>query len=330
MVGLAEAAVLRGWAEYAPWAQLTVQEDGVSVPVAGRRQCWSITAWPRVPATKLGPGEVIVAANLGVKLRTVMARKGQSYADRHVLHLVGDGALIHLEQVGLPYDELDRPRRATRPLPPSGVRAVQALLTAKAADTTWTVRQLADEVDLSVGQAQRILSILEQADLVAAQGSGATASRRVIDRGVLLDWLAQQPAARRSPMQWATHLYGRNGREVLARAADGLSKARYTYAVTGMAAATLADLGPTELTTVHIWVDPETDLASVAAAAGMEPTSRGANVVLWSDADRSGRPDSEQLDGIPVAQGPRIYLDLLQLPRGPEVAETYRRVRLGY
>jgi hypothetical protein len=329
LVGLAEAAVLRGWAAYAPWAQLTVQEDGVSAPVAGRRQRWSITAWPRVPATRLGAGEVLVAANLGVKLRTMMARKGQSYADRHVLHLVGDGALIHVEQVGLPHDELDRPRRATRPLPPSGVRAVQAMLTAKATDTTWTVRRLADEVDLSVGQAQRVLSILEQADLVAAQGSGAS-SRRVLDRGVLLDWLAQQPVARRSPLQWATHLYGRNGREVLARAADGLSKARHAFAVTGMAAATLADLGPTELTTVHIWVHPGTDLASVAADAGMQRTSRGANVVLWSDADRSGEPDSEQLDGIPVAQGPRIYLDLLQTARGPEVAETYRRVRLGY
>jgi hypothetical protein len=155
-----------------------------------------------------------------------MARKGQSYADQHVLHLVGDGALIHLERVDLAYDDVDRPHRATRPLPPSGVRAVQAMLTDKAADTTWTVRQLAEEVDLSVGQFQRILSILEQADLIVAQGSGATASRRVLDRGVLLDWLAQQPTARRSPMQWATHLYGRNGREVLERAVDGLPKAR--------------------------------------------------------------------------------------------------------
>lgn len=327
---LAEAAVLRAWDEYAPWAQLTVQDDVVSAPISGRRQRWSIAAWPQVPATKLGHGEVLVAANLGGKLRTAMARKGQSYADRHVLHLVGDGALIHVEHVGLPHDEADRPQRATRPLPPSGVRAIQAMLTDKAADTTWTVRQLADEVDLSVGQAQRILSILERADLVAGQGAGATASRKVLDRGVLLDWLAQQPAARRSPMQWASHLYGRNGREVLERAADGLSKARCTYAVTGMAAATLADLGPTELTTVHIWVDPEKDLASVAAEAGMKRTSRGANVMLWSDVDRSGKPDSEQLDGMPVAQGPRVYLDLLQLPRGPEVAETYRRVRLGY
>lgn len=325
-----EAAVLRGWDEYAPWAQLTVQDDVVSAPVGGRRRRWLIAAWPLVPATKLGPGQVLVAANLGLKLRAQMARKGQSYADRHALHLVGDDSLIHLERVGLTYDKADRPHRATRPFPPSGVRAVQAMLTTRAADATWTVRQLADEVDLSVGQAQRILSILEQAGLVAAQGSGPTASRRVLDRGALLDWLAQQPAALRSPMQWATHLYGRNGREVLARAADGLSKARCTYAVTGMAAATLSDLGPTQLSIVHIWVDPNKDLASVAAEAGMKRASRGANVVLWSDADRSGEPDSEQIDGIPVAQGPRVYLDLLQLPRGPEVAETYRRVRLGY
>jgi hypothetical protein len=102
-----------------------------------------------------------------------------------------------------------------------------------------------------------------------------------------------------------------------------------TYAVTGMAAATLADLGPAELTTVHIWEDPEKDLTSVAADAGMKRASRRANVVLWSDTDRSGRPDSERLEGILVALAPRVYLDLLR-PRGPEVAETYRRVRLGY
>jgi len=204
------------------------------------------------------------------------------------------------------------------------------MLTAKASHTTWTVRQLAEEVDLSVGQAQRILKILEQADLVTAQGSGANASRRVLDRGKLLDWLAQQPVARRSPLEWATHDYGRNSREVLARAADGLSEARCTYAVTGMAAAALADLGPTELTTVHIWVDSSKDMAAVAEEAGMKRASRGSNVVLWSDMNRSGMPDSEQSGRICVAQGPRVYLDLLQLPRGPEVAETYRRVRLGY
>jgi hypothetical protein len=146
----------------------------------------------------------------------------------------------------------------------------------------------------------------------------------------LLDWLAQQPAARRSPMQWATSVYGRNGREVLARAAQSLNQAHCAYAVTGMAAATLADLGPTDLTTVHIWVDPTKDLASTAMEAGMKRTNRGANVVLWSDTDRSGQQGVQQIDGLWVAQEPRVYLDLLRLPRGEEVAQTYRRVRLGY
>ncbi|HXV94006.1 MAG TPA: hypothetical protein VD813_11950 [Pseudonocardia sp.] len=273
---------------------------------------------------------MLVAANLGRRLRSQMARKGQSYADRHALHLVGDDTLIHLERVGVPDDEVDRPRRATRQLPPSGVRAVQAMLTAGAVDTTWTVRRLADAADLSVGQAHRILSVLEQADLVVTRGRHATTVRRVRDRGALLDWLAEQPAARRAPAQWTTHVYGRNGREVLARAAEGLTKVGCTYAVTGMAAAALADLGPTELSIVHVRVDPQEDLAHVAAEAGMTHAGRGANVVLWSDSDRSGKPGSEVVGGIPVAQGPRVYLDLMQLPRGREVAETYRRVRLGY
>jgi hypothetical protein len=196
-------------------------------------------------------------------------------------------------------------------------------------DSAWTVRRLATEADLSVGQAHQILSILQQADLVRAEGAGAKASQRVLDRGRLLDWLAQQPAARRSPLQWATHVYGRNGREVMARAAQGLERAHCEYAITGMAAATLVGLGPTELTTVHLWVDPKRDLAAVATEAGMKRTDRGANVVLWSDADHSGEPDPELIDGMSVAQDTRVYLDLLQLPRGPEVAETYRRVRLG-
>ena len=97
-----------------------------------------------------------------------------------------------------------------------------------------------------------------------------------------------------------------------------------------MAAAILAELGPTELPIVHIWIDPKSDLASVAAEAGMKRTSRGANVVLWSDADRSATFAPEQLAGIHVAPPVRVYLDLLQLPRGTEVAETYRRVLLGY
>lgn len=324
----AEAAVLRAWDEYAPWARVQIRDGVVSVPVAGRQRRWTIRSWPDVPASAIGPNEVLVAANLGLKLRAAMARKGQSYADRQVLHLVHDEAIIHLEQVGANQELTDRPHRATQLLPPSGIRAVQAMLAD--ADMAWTVRRLADEVDLSVGHAQRILSILERADLIVAQGTGAAGARRVRDRGALLDWLVQQPAARHSPMQWATHLYGRNGREVLKHAADGLSRARCVYAVTGMAAATLAELGPTELPTVHIWIDPKSDLASVAAEAGMKRTSRGANVVLWSDADRSATFAPGQLEGIRVAPPVRVYLDLLQLPRGAEVAETYRRVRLGY
>lgn len=324
---LAEAAVLRAWDEYAPWARLAVQGGVVSIPVDGRRHRWSVISWPDVPATKLDAGEVLVASNLGPRLRSQLARKGQSYADTHVLHLVGNNALVHLERVGLPEDDVDRPRRATRPLPPSGVRAVQAML--GRADSTWTVRRLAIEADLSVGQAHQILAILQQADLVRTEGAGAKASQRVLDRGRLLDWLAQQPAARRSPLQWATHVYGRNGREVLTHAAQGLERAHCEYAVTGMAAAVLVGLGPTDLATVHVWVDPKRDLASVAADAGMKRTPRGANVVLWSDADRSGEPAPEPIDGTAVAQDTRVYLDLLGLPRGPEVAETYRRVRLG-
>lgn len=195
-------------------------------------------------------------------MATRPAQRGQSFGDRYMLHLVADDAVLHLAHVDRTEEESDRPQRATRPLPPGGVRAVMAILVDS--DKPWTVRRLHEDADLSVGHSQNILAILEQADLVVGVGSGRASYRRVREPGPLLDWLAQQPAARPKPLQWATHIYARNGREILEGAARGLEKARCDYAVTGMAAATLWQLGPTELNRVHVWIDPEQDLASVA------------------------------------------------------------------
>ena len=320
-------AVLRSWIEYAPWAKLAVQGDVLVAQLAGRRQRWTMVPWPEVRSTQLTAAQVLVAANLGGRFRVQMARRGQSFADRHVLHLVASDAVVHLERIDQAQDETDKPQRASRSLPPGGVRAVMAILADP--DKPWTVRRLHEDSELSVGHAQRILATLEQADLVVAVGSGPTSYRRVREPGALLDWLAEQPAARPRPRQWATHVYGRNGREILHRAAQSLASARCDYAVTGMAAATLSELGPTELTKVHVWIDPNEDLATVAQRAGMKRTQRGANVVLWSDADGSGRKGSVGIDDISVAAPVRVYLDLLSLPRGQEVAATYRRVKLG-
>ena len=320
--------MLRSWIEYAPWARLAVGDDEIVAQLAGRRHRWAIAPWPQVRSTQLQADQVLVAANLGTKLRSQMTRRGQSFGDRYMLHLVAEDAVLHLAHVDQMEAESDRPQRATRPLPPGGVRAVMAILADS--EKPWTVRRLHEDADLSVGHAQNILSILEQADLMAGVGSGPASYRRVREPGALLDWLAQQPAARPKPLQWATHIYGRNGREILDHAVRGLEKARCAYAVTGMAAATLSQLGPTELSRVHIWIDPQQDLATAAQRAGMKRTSRGANVVLWSDADGSGRMGSIDIDDIAVASPIRVYLDLLTLPRGPEVAATFRRVMLGY
>jgi hypothetical protein len=323
-----EGALLRSWIEYAPWARLAVQGDEIVAQIAGRRRRWTIAQWPQVSSTQLAPWQVLVAANLGSRLRSQMARRGQSFGDRNTLHLVADDTVLHLARVDQIGREPDRPQRAVRSLPPGGVRAVMAILAES--KKPWTVRRLHEDADLSVGHAQKILSILEQADLLVSVGSGPASYRKVRDSGALLDWLADQPAARPKPLQWATHVYGRNGREILQRAVQGLETARCAYAVTGMAAATLSELGPTELTRVHIWIDPNQDLATVAQHAGMKRTPRGANVVLWSDMDGSGRMGSTDIDEIAVASPVRVYLDLLFLPRGPEVAATYRRVLLGY
>lgn len=320
--------MLQAWVDHAPWARLAVHDDEVIAHLAGRRHRWAIRPWPEVRSTHLDADHVLVAANLGSKFRSQLARRGQSFGDRHMLHLVADDAVLHLAHVDQRESESDRPQRATRPLPPSGVRAVMAILAD--AEKPWTVRRLHEDANLSVGHAQNILSILEQADLMVGVGRGSASYRQVREPGALLDWLAEQPAARPKPLQWATHIYARNGREILHGAARGLEKARCDYAVTGMAAATLSQLGPTELSRVHIWVDPDQDLATVAQRAGLKRTTRGANVVLWSDADGSGRTGSVDIEEVAVSSPVRVYLDLLPLPRGPEVATAYRRVMLGY
>lgn len=327
-MGASEASVLRPWVDHAPWAHIAVLDDSLTAIIDGKRRRWSVARWPDVAAARISDGQLLVAANLGSKLRAQMSRRGQSFADHSALHLTGEGVLLHLEHVGSDDRRPDKPQRAIRSLPPGGVRA--ALLMLAEPDATWSVRRLHERSQLSVGHAQNILTILDQADLLEVAGSGPRTTRRVRDRTEMLDWLAAQPAARAKPLQWATHIYGRNGREVLASAARGLEQAHCDYAVTGMAAATLAGLGATDATRVHIWIDPNRDMASVAEHAGLKRMPRGGNVVLWSDADGSGRAGATVTEDVLVARPGRVYLDLLSLPRGDDVANLYRRVMLGY
>lgn len=148
---------------------------------------------------------VVVAASLPRPLRRALAEAGLSYVDgQGDVHLVAPGVLVHVERPPRP---VAVPRQAPIGLGSVGIRTVQVLLTFP--DQPWTIAGLAEAAAVSTGQAHRVATLLDTADLLETRGAGPRKRRRVRDRAALLDWLARQPVARRVYAQRTCSLYAR-------------------------------------------------------------------------------------------------------------------------
>lgn len=316
------------WRRRAPWAGLKIEVNDIRLHSLTTQRRWRLVQWTSPTPANLTSSDLVIAADFGSRVRSRLLRQGQSFADEFVLHLTDGRVMVHIE-LPIPKADADQePVRATRNLPPSGVRVVQIML--REPTKLWTVRRLATEAVLSTGQAQAILKILETADLIETIGRGPVAARKLRDATRLLNWLELQPAAVRTPTFWPAYVYGRNGIEVMQRAVEALVDAEISYAVTGMAAAALDDLGPTQVADVQIWVNGALDLAEIASRSGLVHAGSGHNVALLSDGPLVRVPREEQVERFKVSDPPGAYLDLQRVSRGGDFAEIYRRVKLGY
>jgi len=326
---------LTAWIPSHPWLSVKPAR-AAAVRTRGRQQALAairippsladdqLAAWvERLPRSR-GP-HLVIGTSLRRGLRELLERRGIGYLDsRGHLHLAAPGVLVHL---GEPAPSASARMSRGPALGPHGVRAVQALLDGS---TPISLTALADRVRLSAAQTHAVLRALEHASLVRASGRGPARRRTVLDRARLLDWLAQQPAARRREPGIDAALYARRPEELWTRVTSALDRARIRHALTGAAAASLFGVGPTSVPLSRLRIDPAVSLERAAAAIGAERTERAPNVRLMRDTGEVGVIETEIRQGARVAPQARIYLDCLAERRGEDIAEQFRDAVLGY
>jgi hypothetical protein len=268
---------------------------------------------------------LVLASSLPRPLRAALEERGVSYADaRGDVHLVAPGLFVHVD--GHP-TRLSVPRdNAPSGIGIVGIRAVQAL--AENPNRSWSVAELAGAAQVSNGEAYKVLRALQMIELVETEGTGPNKRRRVPNIGALLDWLAAQPRGRRVAAELACSLYARTPLDLAVRASRSLDSDGIPHAFTATLAATILGAGPTAVPRATLRIDPGVPLERAAQILGAEETTRGANLLLWTDTGRVGTLRHQQHQDVWVAPPTRIYLDLLGERRGDDVAAHFREIIL--
>lgn len=266
---------------------------------------------------------VICSSYLSSEVRASLEREATSYIDgRGHLHLIAPGVLIHLEGSG-PVRKAPQMQR----LGVDGVRTVQALLEN---NEPVSVSRLAERAAVSVGQAHKVLTWLEQLGFAHTTGKGPATRRIISNRSAVLDWLEQQPNAKRKGSRLDVALYARRPEELWFQVSTRLKALGAPHAFTGAAAASLYGVGPTSVPRSLVRIAPQLSLEVVASHLGAEVTDRGPNLTLLSDTGSVGCTGAVEQKNIQVAPAVRIYLDAQTERRGEDVAQQFREVVLGY
>jgi hypothetical protein len=204
-----------------------------------------------------------------------------------------------------------------------GIRIVQELLAEP--DTTWTISKVEALSRVSRARASQVLQLLERNGLLAADEQRPGVNRRILDRRTLLDWLEKDTRARKARPRLECAVYGLDGIDVARRASDTLHDAGIPHALTGSIAAALKGTRVLTSDTVWIRIDPDVPLAYAAERLDAIAPARPGNLMLIHDMGRVGTVGGDYpLSPDRVARDTRIYLDMLNEPRGESAAELFR------
>jgi len=290
--------------------------------VETRKRVDAATAWRLVHEPGRGAPALVIAEETTADARTILGDHGIAVVDGlGNAHIELPGLLFHLEG--------RRPRRQARPARLTGKAGVitQALLLEPQRD--WRVRDLAEKAGVSIGLAHRVLTRLESAGVVAAEGAGRNRVRRVVDPTALLDLWAEETTDR--PTRTLAHLLAQTPQQLIRGLGHGLERAGIDHALTGSAAGSLMAPFVTAVPVVEIWVAAGAAPEELNAAVGADPVADGQNVVFLQGKDDAPLVFREQLDDLWVANRFRVYADLRRDPRrGREQADHLRREVIGF
>jgi hypothetical protein len=180
-------------------------------------------------------------------------------------------------------------------------------------------REIAQATGVDEGFTSRIVSRLEEDDLVAREPDGGIRPR---DPDLLLDaWREDYDFSKHQIFRG--HLAARSGEEVLRLLAGGLQGKRVRYAATGLAAAwLLTRFAGFRLVTMYV---AERPAPKVLESLGLREEERGANVWLVVPKDEGVFQGAGDRDGVVCVHPVQAYLDLKDQPeRAKEAADHLR------
>lgn len=275
--------------------------------------------------TGAGIPVLAVATETTAEARRILRNAGMGIIDGDGnAHIQLPGVVVHIE--GRPGARPDKGRAPTRLSGKAGIVA-QTLLSDR--DRAWGVTDLAEQADVSVGLAHRVLDRLTDEDIVRAEGTGPARIRYLDNPAALLDLWAEEQ--RDTTLRTQAFLLAQTTRQAIDLLGNGLETAAVAHAFTGPAGASLVAPFVTAVPVVELWVSATTAPELLLEAVGAEDVDQGQNVVFLQAKDDSPLAFRSQHEERWVANPFRLYRDLLRAPqRGREQAEHLRAEAIGF
>lgn len=221
---------------------------------------------------------------------------------------------IYIRQTGAPNPKVQK--RDLRSLySPKAERILRAMLTEPR--RAWKITELAQAVDVSLGQVANVKKLLADREWLALSDAGMLLSKP----GDLLDDWVRAYNYRRNQIHEYYSLAGAGNAETnLAEACEQLG---VRYALTSFSGAIrIAPMVRYNRAVAYV----EGDLAAVAAAAQMKPVDSGPNILLLTPYDEGVFYAASPIEGTMIASPVQVYLDVISSrARGEEAAEAIRR-----
>lgn len=291
------------------------------VAVHYKQRLNTASAWQFVHHAQSAPEIplMVVAEESTAESRVILARHGIGVVDGlGNAHVELPGLLLHIEAKAR--SRSSKKRRPVRLRGKSGVVA-QALMLQP--NREWKIKNLANEANISEGLVHRVLTRLEDENLIATEGAGPYTTRHVVDPGALLDLWAEEESDELH--RTLGFVLAQTPRQLIEKLSVTLGGEGIEYALTGAAAASLIAPFITAVPLVELWVTMQLLPENFLDLVGGEPVDEGANVAILQQKADTPLAFRERIGSTWVSNRLRIYVDLVRDPRrGREQADHLR------
>ncbi|HUT53071.1 MAG TPA: type IV toxin-antitoxin system AbiEi family antitoxin [bacterium] len=192
-------------------------------------------------------------------------------------------------------------------------------------EQSFTQREIAEATEMDEGFTSRIVTRLEEDELVTRNYAGAIKPR---DPDLLLDaWREEYDFSKHHII--AGHIPAQSGDALLRQIVAVMTKASIPYAATGLAASWLLDhFAGFRIVTVYV---PEEPSPKLLESISFHEDERGANVWLAVPNDAGVFHEAKMHDKVRCVHPVQVYLDLKGHPeRSQEAAEKLRANHLKW